>query len=434
MKRIYTFSQRTWAIVLLLSVAIAKAQLSVMASGFYTVGGISDNGIVTLTSNGGGIFKWDAVNGLVNIGGLANGYPSSGVAAISKDGTKIAGTVTNTATNYNEIATYHTAGTSWVPRGGLLPTGWDGSVSSTRGMSSSGNTVVGLASFSAAESHAVKWTSEDGMVDLGSMVAGRSSRANAVDTNGGTIVGWQDQSSGMRSGAKWVDGVESFILDNNGDNVGEALGVSGDGSVIVGMGTYEPYIWSATSGLTYIPHPNSAYSGAATGVSENGQWVVGYFRPWGPAIWGEGFIWSTATGRIELNAYAASLGISTNGVIMSLPLAISRDGTKIGGLGRNASNQQVAFYLDLTAYLAAKDVVKDSNDIAVYPNPAKDVIYIRSKGKTEKAEIYNMPGQKIQEFSSVGDQINVSHLPPGSYILQLSVKGKAPQSIRFIKE
>jgi uncharacterized membrane protein len=80
----------------------------------------------------------------------------------------------------------------------------------------------------------VKWDEANGMVDLGSIVTGRSSRANAISANGTVIVGWQDEPTGTRSGAKWVDGVESFITDGNGNNVGEAGGISADGNTIIG--------------------------------------------------------------------------------------------------------------------------------------------------------------------------------------------------------
>jgi uncharacterized membrane protein len=44
----------------------------------------------------------------------------------------------------------------------------------------------------------VKWDEAGGMVDLGSIVAGRSSRANAISANGSVIVGWQDEPTGTK--------------------------------------------------------------------------------------------------------------------------------------------------------------------------------------------------------------------------------------------
>lgn len=109
---------------------------------------------------------------------------------------------------------------------------------------------------------------------------------------------------------------------------------------------------------------------------------------------GEGFIWTSESGRINLNDYAVGLGINTNGVTMGLPLAISQDGKKIAGMGIDSSNQMVAFYLDLTSYLSTKEILKDKNTISIYPNPVADILYFKGTEKIEKAEIYNMAGQK----------------------------------------
>ncbi|VEE07324.1 Por secretion system C-terminal sorting domain [Chryseobacterium gleum] len=322
-------------------------------------------------------------------------------------------------------------------QGGLVPTGWDGSVSSTWGMTANGSTIVGLGFLTAANAHAVKWDEVNGMVDLGSIVQGRSSRANAINASGTVIVGWQDESNGTRSGAKWQDGVESFITDNNGNNVGEAGGISADGSTIIGSANPNPYVWNAVSGLTYITHPNASFSfkGGATGISGDGTKVIGYYRAFGaPPMSGEGFIWTSATGRVNLNDYAVSLGIATNGVTMGLPLAISQDGKKIAGMGVNASNQMVAFYLDTSEYLSVNDEVKEKNNMDIYPNPVTDILYFKGTGKIEKAEIYNLVGQRVKSFNTVEGQIDVSSLSKGAYILEYSVKGEKQQTYKFIKK
>lgn len=437
MKNFYKMSMKILTACLFLKLGIVKAQLTVIGLGNYNVGAVSDNGVVSLHTSAGAIYKWDASGGLVQIGSISNGYPAAGRTIVSNDGTKISSSVTNAATGFNEISTYDVATATWVNRGGLVPTGWDGSVSSTWGMTANGSTIVGLGFLTAANAHAVKWDEVNGMVDLGSIVQGRSSRANAINASGTVIVGWQDESNGTRSGAKWQDGVESFITDNNGNNVGEAGGISADGSTIIGSANPNPYVWNVVSGLTYITHPNASFSfkGGATGISGDGTKVIGYYRAFGaPPMSGEGFIWTSATGRVNLNDYAVSLGIATNGVTMGLPLAISQDGKKIAGMGVNASNQMVAFYLDTSEYLSVNDVVKEKNSMGIYPNPVTDILYFKGTGKIEKAEIYNLVGQRVKSFNTVEGQIDVSSLSKGAYILEYSVKGEKQQTYKFIKK
>ncbi|EFK33293.1 outer membrane autotransporter barrel domain family protein [Chryseobacterium gleum ATCC 35910] len=437
MKKFYKMSMKILTACLFLKLGIVKAQLTVIGLGNYNVGAVSDNGVVSLHTSAGAIYKWNASGGLVQIGSISNGYPAAGRTIVSNDGTKISSSVTNAATGFNEISTYDVATATWVNRGGLVPTGWDGSVSSTWGMTANGSTIVGLGFLTAANAHAVKWDEVNGMVDLGSIVQGRSSRANAINASGTVIVGWQDESNGTRSGAKWQDGVESFITDNNGNNVGEAGGISADGSTIIGSANPNPYVWNAVSGLTYITHPNASFSfkGGATGISGDGTKVIGYYRAFGaPPMSGEGFIWTSATGRVNLNDYAVSLGIATNGVTMGLPLAISQDGKKIAGMGVNASNQMVAFYLDTSEYLSVNDEVKEKNNMDIYPNPVTDILYFKGTGKIEKAEIYNLVGQRVKSFNTVEGQIDVSSLSKGAYILEYSVKGEKQQTYKFIKK
>lgn len=437
MKNFYKMSMKILTACLFLKLGIVKAQLTVIGLGNYNVGAVSDNGVVSLHTSAGAIYKWNASGGLVQIGSISNGYPAAGRTIVSNDGTKISSSVTNAATGFNEISTYDVATATWVNRGGLVPTGWDGSVSSTWGMTANGSTIVGLGFLTAANAHAVKWDEVNGMVDLGSIVQGRSSRANAINASGTVIVGWQDESNGTRSGAKWQDGVESFITDNNGNNVGEAGGISADGSTIIGSANPNPYVWNVVSGLTYITHPNASFSfkGGATGISGDGTKVIGYYRAFGaPPMSGEGFIWTSATGRVNLNDYAVSLGIATNGVTMGLPLAISQDGKKIAGMGVNASNQMVAFYLDTSEYLSVNDVVKEKNSMGIYPNPVTDILYFKGTGKIEKAEIYNLVGQRVKSFNTVEGQIDVSSLSKGAYLLEYSVKGEKQQTYKFIKK
>lgn len=439
MKKNYKLSAKTLSAFFLFGFSVAKAQLTIMSAGDFFAGKVTNSGVVSLYTNGGNVYKWDAANaaaGMVQIGALTNGYPGAGTAAISNDGTKVAATMTNSSTGFNEISIYDVATSVWTNLGGLLPTGWDGSVSTAWNMSSDGKVIVGLAKISAGVSQAVKWDVANGIVDLGSMVAGRSSRANAVNGDGTVIVGWQDTASG-RKGAKWVNGVESLITDGNGNPLGEAQDVSADGNTIIGFGTFEPYIWNNITGVTTITHPGagSFFRGGATAISGDGSKVIGYFRPFpAAAATGEGFIWTPTGGRVNLNDYVTGLGISTQGIKLSLPVAISQDGKKIAGIGLTASNSAVAFYLDLTSYLSANENNIAQSNISIYPNPVKNSINLKGAGKIEKAQIYNMVGQKIMSFESIEDMIDVSSLPKGNYVIEIFVKREGSRTFKFIKE
>jgi hypothetical protein len=63
---------------------------------------------------------------------------------------------------------------------------------------------------------------------------GSSTRANNVSGDGKVVVGWQEETTGFRQGAKWIGRREELIRGPNG-MVGEAFDANRDGSLIVGQ-------------------------------------------------------------------------------------------------------------------------------------------------------------------------------------------------------
>jgi hypothetical protein len=64
------------------------------------------------------------------------------------------------------------------------------------------------------------------------------------------------------------------------------------------------------------------------------------------------------------------------------------------------------------------------NNVAVYPNPAQDVLFIELSGDIDNTqlEIYNLTGQQLLngEFKSNNYQLEVSNLPQGMYLMKLT--------------
>jgi Leucine-rich repeat (LRR) protein len=87
----------------------------------------------------------------------------------------------------------------------------------------------------------------------------------------------------------------------------------------------------------------------------------------------------------------------------------------------------------ITLSIDDKDLM---SSISLYPNPIKNVINLKTNNIIDKVEIYNLLGQKIEEFKKVrlkNNQIDVSTYPSGFYILNAEING-ATQSIKFLKE
>lgn len=68
----------------------------------------------------------------------------------------------------------------------------------------------------------------------------------------------------------------------------------------------------------------------------------------------------------------------------------------------------------------------EKGSIIVYPNPTQDVLYIQGIDE-QILRIFNMQGNMLQ--TTEGTQVSVSHLPTGTYLLQIGT-----QVVRFIKQ
>ena len=105
-------------------------------------------------------------------------------------------------------------GTEWrlLGRGSSpMPGPCDADLSIAIQVSGDGKVVVGLGWDTRSVARAFRWEESTGMVNLGSTVADRSSRADAVSGDGKVVVGFQEHTSGFWQGARWVDGQHDAV-------------------------------------------------------------------------------------------------------------------------------------------------------------------------------------------------------------------------------
>ncbi len=269
--------------------------------------------------------------------GCFNGLPS-----ISGDGNTVLGC--HIDANGNENAAKWLGGTSWQDLGsetGAVPCGT--SLSGPYGVNQDGSLGVGLLwRAQVCHANAGTWDLVNGgpATVLPSFIVGPSTRANAVDADGRVIVGWQDQLTGERTAAKWVNGMPELITNDDGSFNGEAQAVSADGKTIVGGGYKlgdEAWIWRAGNGIAPIgmrANGNLPGTFTALDVSDNGKIVVGFVRD-GP-FREKAFIWRFGKGPAFLDAFLNSRGATVPaGWTLNVASLISADGRTIYGWGIN---------------------------------------------------------------------------------------------------
>ena len=228
----------------------------------------------------GGAFAWLPTSGARDIGGRS-------AAAVSHDGSTIAGNILD-ARGLENAALWH--GGQWRVLGSFTPDArpCDQLLSSAFGVSRDGSVIVGLGWDGCRYAHAFRWEQGKGMVDLGSANA-NSTRANGVSGDGRVVVGWQEDLTGPRLGAKWINRGQDLFRGPTGP-VGEAFAANRDGSFIVGKvcdftntTVSSAWTWSAADGVRCYPItrpstlPNLPYSTTMLATSDDGRVIGGSF-------------------------------------------------------------------------------------------------------------------------------------------------------------
>jgi probable HAF family extracellular repeat protein len=210
--------------------------------------GVGAGGFVSVGTFFGGLgaLSWMPNAGVTPIGGVEG-------VAVSLDGKTIVGDALDA--NRKSNAAIWQGGREWRLLGSFTPDAQpcDLLLSGAFGMSDDGRVIVGLGWDGCNYARGFRWEESTGMVDLGSS-NGRSSRANDVSGDGRVVVGWQEDTTGFRMAAKWIDNRLELIPAPH-TLLGEAFGTNRDGSIIVG-GACNPFLiesgawmWTATAGV-----------------------------------------------------------------------------------------------------------------------------------------------------------------------------------------
>jgi probable HAF family extracellular repeat protein len=244
--------------------------------------GLSASGaVVSGGFNGNGGFYWMPTTGVI----FAGGVQASGV---SRDGHTIVGSARDSRLILQ--AAIWTRGTEWRLLGSFAGSAGpcDLSLSQATGVTGDGQTVVGFAYSGCSSAHAFRWT-ESGMVDLGSSVQGRPSRALGISADGTVVVGDQSTAEGFTQGARWAGGRQELMTGPEGP-AGSGMAANRDGSIVVGrvcvpssgrVGDQSAWIWKTQGGLTCLPAPRRLVSPGppinveAAATSDDGQVIGG---------------------------------------------------------------------------------------------------------------------------------------------------------------
>ena len=83
------------------------------------------------------------------------------------------------------------------------------------------------------------------------------------------------------------------------------------------------------------------------------------------------------------------------------------------------------------ATLTIEDLSSAKSNIYVYPNPTANRVYIQAENIT-KAELFDLMGRRVRTTNQ--DQIDLSNISSGSYILQVTTQNNTTESFKIIKQ
>jgi hypothetical protein len=83
------------------------------------------------------------------------------------------------------------------------------------------------------------------------------------------------------------------------------------------------------------------------------------------------------------------------------------------------------------ATLTIEGISPTTSSIYVYPNPTANRVYIQAENVT-KAELFDLMGRKVMETNQ--NQIDISNMISGSYILQVTTHKNITKTFKIIKQ
>lgn len=296
-------------------------------------------------------FRWTAGSGMVGLGVLSGG--SSAANAVSADGAMVVG---RSGSGADDRAF------RWTAAGGMQNLGVvsDGR-SEAFGVSADGAVVVGVSGKAGGTcanltgppcspppppgtEQAFRWTAASGMVGLGTLPLGtdNGSHARRVSADGSVVVGdafvYQIFCFPQHGGGclyfratlhpfRWT--AASGLQDITGTaSDATALGISADGSVVVGQTFPAAVRWTAGGGFVGLGLDGSALDASADGTS-----IVGTGGP------NSAFFWRQQPAFLKL-LLIQLYGLNVAGWELFQATAISDDGKTIVGWGNNPLGQE----------------------------------------------------------------------------------------------
>ena len=282
----------------------------------------------------------------------------------------------------------------WTLASGFTPLNLLPGAGSTFALSTSSNSSAsaGYSFMTGTGNRAVRWNSTGTPLNLGTLPgafeispAQPTSYALGISADGSTVVGSASWTPGISHAMRWNMPFGPMVSLGTlpGHNTARAVAISANNSTIVGFseksgaGFLYPRAFRLKASL---PMQNLGVIAGASGgviikalaVNGNGSGIVGESYDGSVSYDGIGpraFLWTSPTGMVKLKAHVASLGGSVTGWIFTTASGISSDGTAVSGEGTFNGQNRAFLIKGLPCLLPSAQWFSDTNPIGIRADP-----------------------------------------------------------------
>ncbi|MFM9994602.1 MAG: hypothetical protein ACKVU4_02250 [Phycisphaerales bacterium] len=270
-------------------------------------------------------FRWSAGDGIQDLGLLPGGTFASALG-VNADGTVIVGRCTVGGV----VRAFR-----WTGAGGMqeLPGPASATYVIATGVSADGSVVTGTAGPATGGALPFRWTAIGGAAWLPLPAGWLGAEALAMSTDGNTIVGKGPPFPPPSQPFRIVGSVAQALGSVPAGLETHAVGVSGNGSVVVGsFGTlvYLRGFKQTGSGAPQLLPAPGAFTWSAFAANHDGSVIGGALSPFPDS---EAYVWSADPGNVLLAPHLAGLGVSLTGWTLREIHGVSADGRTFAGRG-----------------------------------------------------------------------------------------------------
>ena len=211
-------------------------------------------------------------------------------------------------------------------------------------------------------------------------------------------------------------------------NTGSSVSIASGSSITLGGLEFAP-------ADTYIITGANDVSRSATAVTSGSNTSVS-------RVYSTTALLSDFTGTLTFSYLEGELnGIAEGDLVLELQ---ANDDSWTSYIGtRDETNNTVSYtFTDLVSFkaitasaagatLTIEDLSPAANGIYVYPNPTANRVYIQADNLI-KAALFDLMGRKVLETNQ--DQIDISNMSSGSYILQVTTQNNTTESFKIIRQ